>query len=765
MRTKVLLADGWEVADTADGPWQPISLPHCTNPTDPVDVGEDRRGPCWYRRTLNVDGSGAGRRSVLEFGAAGVVADVYLDGVALAQHRGGYSAFRVDLTEALDADGRGMLTVRTDNSPTDDVYPLMGDHTMFGGLYRPVHLLQLDAVHVDVAHHGGPGVTVRQVHLDDDSALLAVTVRVANHDTARFDGPVTVSVLDREGGRVAEATAAASVETGEVQEVEVSVAIDRPRRWDGRHDPYRYRVAAEVADDRVELGFGLRTFDIDADTGVSLNGRPYSLHGVSRHHDVNGTPAVTRAEIERDIDLIDEIGATAVRLAHYQHAEDVLDMCDERGLVVWAEIPLNAKVSNTDPLTNAASQLTELIVQQRHHPSIVCWGVQNETLISDSTADPRPVIAGLVALANELDPDRPTAQAQVFMARPDDPINSLCDLNSRNLYAGWYYGSAEQAGSDLDEHRAANPGVPLGLSEYGADARPEYHSAEPGPGDYTEEYQAEMHEVYWRIIEERPWVWSSFVWNMFDFASAIRDEGGTRGFNMKGLVTRDRETRKDAFWWYKSNWSDRPVVHICSKRFVNRTDSEIEIKVYANVGPVELLVDDEPAGSPEVDGVIHRWRIRLGEQGSEVVARVGEHVDVARFRLVDEPDPSYICPDPRGNAAGGGTVMSWFEGSGMEIDHSHFGTWSTVGELLDDPGANAVMVDTFGSAIHDHPMLDTARGVSLAIVLDLAGVKMSDEEIQKLHERLYALDRPSVENGIADQGRTPDRAASRGDSS
>ena len=748
MRTTTPLTDGWEISTTDDGdggaagPWQPVTLPHCTNPTDPIDVGDDHRGPAWYRRTIDV-GRRDGRRVVLHVGAAGVVADVSVDGTALAQHRGAYSAFRVDLTDALDAEGRGTVTIRTDNSPTDDVYPLMGDHTMFGGLYREVELIELDPVHIDVAHHAGPGVVVEQTHLDDDSARLAVTVRVANDGAEPFDGPVTVTVLDAEGAPVATAEVAATVDAGQVRDVDLSIDIDRPRRWDGRRDPYLYRLVAEVADDRVEQPVGLRTFDIDADAGVRLNGRPYRLYGVSRHHDVNGTPAVSRADIERDIDLIDEIGATAVRLAHYQHAEHVLDLCDEHGLVVWAEIPLNAKVSGSDPVTNAASQLTELIVQQRHHPSIVCWGVQNETLISESSADPRPVIAELHALARELDPSRRTAQAQVFMAGPEDPINSLCDLNARNLYAGWYYGRAEQAGDDLDRHHAANPGVPLGLSEYGADARTEYHATDPEPGDYTEDYQAAMHEVYWRLIDERPWIWSSFVWNMFDFASAIRNEGGTKGFNMKGLVTRDRSVRKDAFWWYKANWSDEPVLHICSRRFVNRVDPEIDVKVYANVGPVELLVDGDPVGEPVVDGVIHRWRIRLGDGDTRVVARSGELTDEATFRRVDDADPAYVCPDPRRSAGGGGTVTSWFEDSGLEVDHSRFGTWSTVGDLLDDPAANAVIEETFGSAFRDHPMLDTARGISLAIVLDIAGVKMTDEDVQALHDRLYALERPT----------------------
>lgn len=721
-----------------------MTLPHTWNHGhggDPADAGH--RGACWYRRRLDLSAVAGGRRIVLEIGAAGMVADVHLDGVRLVHHRGGYSAFRCDLTEALGAGRRGVLAVRVDNSASDDVYPLMGDHTMFGGLYRPVRLIDLDPVHVDVLHHGGPGVTVRQLAIDDDAARIAVTVRVANASGAAVAEEVAIRVLDAAGAEVASARVPVTTDPGAVVEAAAELGIEHPRRWHGRRDPYLYRVAAEVGGDRVALPLGLRTFTVDAETGVHLNGRPYRLHGVSRHHDIAGTPAVSRAEIERDLDLIDEIGATAVRLAHYQHADDVLDLCDERGLVVWAEIPLNARVSTTDPLTNAAAQLTELIHQQRHHPSILCWGVQNEALISERVADPRPVIAELAALARRLDPDRPVAQAQVFLARPDDPINRLTDLNARNLYAGWYYGAAEDVARDLDEHHAACPDVPLGLSEYGADAHPDYHASRPEPGDYTEEYQAVLHEVYWRVIGARPWLWASFVWNMFDFASVIRDEGGTRGFNMKGLVTRDRRIRKDAFWWYKANWSDEPVLHVCARRFVNRHDPDLEIKVYSNHPEVRLVVGGEDLGAQRSADRIFRWAVRLGPGETSVVARAGDQEDRATFRLVDGPDPSYLCPAPRRRAgAASGTIASWFEGPDGAVDRTRYGTWSLLGELLDDPAAAAVLVDTFGARLLEHPMLDVARGLPLGMVLEIAGARLGEDDARALQARLYRLERP-----------------------
>ncbi|MCC7076847.1 MAG: glycoside hydrolase family 2 protein [Acidimicrobiia bacterium] len=756
MRKITALSGSWEfTTDPEDAgrtrDWQAVTIPHAWNtspggepaggePAGGEPAGGDDRRSGWYRRSLDVPAVARGRRAFLEIGAAGTVADVYVDGAHLTHHRGGYSAFRCDLTDTLDGRGQGLLTVRVDNSPTVDVYPLMGDHTIFGGLYRPVRLVEVPPVHVDLLDHGGPGVTVRQVGLDDAAAEVAVSVRVANDGDAPVAEDVTARIADAAGSEVAVGATRVSVGPGSVAEGAVELTVTRPRRWDGRRDPHRYLVTVEVAGDRVELPFGLRTFDVDPDHGAFLNGRPYRLHGVSRHHDVNGTPAVSRSDIEADIDLIDEIGATALRLAHYQHAEDVLDLCDERGIVVWAEIPLNAKVSPEDPLTNAASQLTELIRQQRHHPSIVCWGVQNETLISEAVADPREVIGDLVALAHREDPDRATAQAQLTLVRPDDAINRAADLNALNLYHGWYHGSATDVGAALDRHRAAQPDVPLGLSEYGADARPEYHSADPTPGDYTEDYQAALHEVYWRQIEERPWLWATFVWNMFDFASAIRNEGGTRGFNMKGLVSRDRRVRKDAFWWYKANWSTEPVLHICAKRFVNRHEPDIEVKVYANHPEVRLRAGDADLGTQTSADRVFRWQVPLHAGETTVVATAGDQRDEATFRLTDTPDPSYVCPAPR-RVPGSGDMSSWYEKTGIEVDHSRYGIWSRVGELLDNAATRGVLVDVFGQALLEHPMLDMARAFPLEVVLAAAAPGSSDEEILTLHARLSAVPR------------------------
>ncbi|MCB0977915.1 MAG: hypothetical protein KDB02_10700 [Acidimicrobiales bacterium] len=759
MRTTEPLDEDWEFIRADVGPdgggagsgeaeWCPVTLPHSWNDSPDQQANPAyHRGPCWYRKQLHVPGVAPGARVVAEFGAAGSVADVYMGTEHLASHRGGYSIFRVDLTDALDTDGSGSLAVKVDNSQFDDVYPLMGDHTIFGGLYRPAKLIVVDPVHIDLFDHAGPGVVVRQVSLTDETAELSVTTRVANDSAEGTEAVVTVRLLDGDGTEVANDQVTVAAARKAVTEAELTLTVASPRRWDGRNDPHLYQVVTEVTSgdwsDSVTLNYGLRTFTVDADTGAHLNGRPYHLHGVSRHQDVDGTPAVSEADIERDMALIDEIGATAVRLSHYQHAESVLDLCDRLGLLVWAEIPFNARTSTTDPLTNAASQLTELIHQQRHHPSIICWGVQNESTISDGIASPRPNIVALTALAHEIDPDRYVAQANVGHVDPSDEINSLCDLNAANVYAGWYYADAADSGPMLDRIREAWPGVPLGLSEYGADARTEYHSSEPRAGDYTEDYQAVMHEEYWRQLQARPWVWSSFVWNMFDFASAIRNEGGTVGVNMKGLVTQDRRIRKDAFWFYKCRWSTEPVLHVCAKRFVNRHQPDMVVKVYSNQPSVTLLVDGEDRGTLTSDDGIFRWDVHLGDGETTVEARAGDLRDEATFRLVDQPDGSYLCPSPRVVRVGGGPgrIASWFEDAGFERDESLYGVWSTVGELLDEPATREVLVDVFGDGLLEHPMLDMARGLPLEMVLTAAATHLTDDDMVSLHRRLSEVPR------------------------
>lgn len=758
MREVLSLDDGWVFARTdldlsealagRDPALAAVTLPHSWNAQDGHTGGNDyHRGACWYRREVDV-GPVGDRRAVVEFGAAGSVADVYVGQQRVGTHRGGYSIFRCDLTDALDEHGRGILAVRVDNSWLPDVYPLVGDHTVHGGLYRGARLLLVPSLHLDLLDHGSPGVSVEQTSLDEHAGSVSIRARVRNAGGHSVETTVTARIGD-DRSTVTTTSDVVVVPAGEVVEVRLLLEVATPHRWDGRRDPHLYRIAVEVdgSGDSVEVGFGFRTFEVDPDEGVHLNGRPYPMRGVSRHHDFEGLgPALRPEHHERDLALIEEIGATAVRLAHYQHDQCFYDLCDRAGLLVWAEIPFNARSADADPEANASAQLRELIAQNRHHPSIVCWGLQNEITLVAGSCDPRSTVTSLHALARELDPTRPTAQANVGNLADDDSIHRIADLDAVNVYSGWYYDSMDDLGPSLDQVRAANPGTPIGLSEYGADAHPAFHASEPTAGDYSEEYQSLLHEAAWRAIDARPWLWCTFVWNMFDFASDRRDEAGVAGRNMKGLVSYDRTTTKDAFHWYRANWSASPVVHICSKRFVHRTEPEITVKVYSNLPDVRLDVDGEDAGPPDVDGRIFRWRVRVTAAGTSVAASAGDVTDEAAFRLVDGPDPSYTSPAPA--LFGGGTRLpppNWYERDGIVVDHSIYGTWTPLGELVENPETRAIVAEVMGAEALENEMFEMALGFSFDKMAAFMRDQLTPDVLRDLHRRLSAIPKPTAD--------------------
>jgi beta-galactosidase len=761
VRTIRSLDDGWqfvradlgrEAALAGDGRWEEVTLPHTWNAEDGFSGGNDyHRGGCWYRRPLDVGSPSEGRRTFVEFGAAGMVAEVRVDGVDVGGHRGGYSIFRCDVTEAVGDEGQGMLTVRVDNGARDDVYPLLGDHTFFGGLYRGARLITTPAVHLDLLDHGSPGVLLLQDSLDDDRGVLTARARVANDGDGTATPTVQATMLDGDAVVATDQTSV-EVERGAVGEVSLALEVDWPRRWDGRDDPHLYRVVVTVDEgaDTVELPFGLRTFEVDPEAGPRLNGRPYRLHGASRHHDLQGKgPALTADDHEADLALFDELGVTAVRLAHYQHDQYFYDLCDRAGIAVWAEIPFNAQAAVDDPETNAKEQMTDLVRQCAHHPSIVCWGLQNEITLGEARRDPRPVVTRLHELVRRLDPTRPTAQANLGQVTVDDPIIAMADLNAMNLYHGWYYGDASDIGTALDEHHEANPTVPVGLSEYGADAYEGYHGDEPVPGDYTEEYQCLLHEQYWRAIAARPWVWASFVWNMFDFASDLRAEGGRAGRNMKGLVTYDRQVRKDAFHWYRANWSSEPFVHLCSKRFVNRHLARTTVKAYSNLEGVRLEVNGSDVGPGEGPDHVFVWEIDLAAGVTTIRATAdgpnGPVADRAELRLVDRPDASYVCPEPSrfGAGRGGATAReSWYEREGLTADPSLYSTWTPLAELLENPDTREVLADTLGPEMLDDPRLEMAGAFTVDFLAGFVPEQLTDDVLRQLHERLSVIPKP-----------------------
>jgi beta-galactosidase len=596
-----------------DSSWQAVDLPHTWNALDGEDGGNDyRRGAGWYRRHFSAEPALAGRRLYLQFDGAGLMADVYVNGRHLGNHRGGFAGFRFDATDALVPGRDNVIAVRVDNGHLG-IPPTSADFTFSGGLYRSVSLLVTDPVQISAMDMGSPGVFVTQRNVSRDSADIEVRTEIENHEDSPRDVAVVSSVADANGAPVMLATATRRVGAHGSAEVVQSATISKPHLWDGRADPYIYstkvelRVGASIRD-AVTQPLGLRFFRADPDRGFFLNGHYLDLHGVNRHQDrIDKGWAISQADEAEDFSLVKELGCTAIRSSHYQQSQTWYGRCDRAGIVVWAEIPfVNQALATPEFLENARQQLRELIRQNYNHPAILFWSVGNET--SGAAAD--GIIASLAALVRQEDPTRLSTYASCHAI--EDPRNWRTDVVGFNRYYGWYSGEIAEFARNMDETHALHPKAAFGVSEYGAGASIFQHEENParpntkGPW-HPEEYQARLHEAYWRILSGRPYIWGKFVWCMFDFASDGRGEGDHLGRNDKGLVTYDRKTRKDAFYFYKANWSDEPVLHIASRRFAVRAQPSTDIRIYSNASKVSLTVNGVSLGARRAPDHVFVW--------------------------------------------------------------------------------------------------------------------------------------------------------------
>ena len=726
MRKITTLTEGWrflKAAVTVEQALQyavrgeMVSLPHTWNAVDGQDGGNDyHRGLCWYVRELTAKET-EGERLFLEINGANHTAEVYLNGMKLTRHEGGYSTFRVDLTGHLG--DKNILAISVDNSDSSTVYPQKADFTFYGGLYRDVRLIAVPAEHFELLKDGTPGIKVTPT-IDLEAKTATVTVETwhnAESVDIRVNG-VTKTVRSR-----------------------AEFVIENVRLWDGINDPYLYTATARLASgDEVSTRFGCRVYSVDAQKGFFLNGRSYPLRGVSRHQDLKGKgSALSLEDHKADMAIIKEIGANTVRLAHYQHAREFYDLCDENGIVVWAEIPyitMHMKAGRQ----NTLDQMRELITQCYNHPCIAVWGLSNEITAASAVDDDLLENHRMLNdLCHNMDPTRLTTMANVFMLETDSPILDIPDINSYNLYFGWYLGEMEQTDEFFDEYHAKYPDRVIGFSEYGADANPAFHSSSPEKGDYTEEYQALYHEHMLSMIEARPWLWATHVWNLFDFAADGRDEGGKHGENQKGLVTFDRTLRKDAFYLYKAAWNrTERFVHLCGKRYIDRCEDETEIKIYSNCESVSLYVDDTLIGTQN-GATVFRFRIPL----------VGEHLiraeadgrsDVMCIRRVSEQNESYIFNKAAAN------VTNWFDAD--EIDPGCFSVSDTLGEIRQHPQAGAVVEAMMArsaaergdvaDAVKDNPALQRMMGrMTMLSLLKQAGA--DEESIKQLNRVLQGI--------------------------
>ena len=714
-----------------------VNLPHTWNGIDGQDGGNDYyRGKCTYIKEIAKADMPQGEEIYLQLDGVNSSAFVYFNSKLVCTHHGGYSTFRVKLENIKD---NNEIKIEADNSPNDFVYPQQADFTFYGGIYRDVTLIGVEKNHFDLDYYGAPGIQITSI-VNGDKADVNVKTYIT-------------------GGGEVRVTVNGETKTG----TEVDFIVDNPHLWNGVADPYLYNAVAElIVDgkvvDRVESRFGIRSFKVDPQKGFILNGKPYPLRGVSRHQDRPGIGNALLPEHHReDIELICEMGANTIRLAHYQHAQYFYDLCDEKGLVVWAEIPYISSHLEKG-VENTKTQMTELIAQNYNHPCIVTWGLSNEITMSGASPAVVENHKMLNDLVHSMDKTRPTTEAVVTMCSMDNEYVHISDIVSYNHYFGWYGGNVNMYGPWFDKFHEKYPDKAIGISEYGCEAL-NWHATDIAQGDYTEEYQAYYHEELIKQIAVRPYLWATHVWNMFDFAADARAEGGENGMNHKGLVTFDRKYKKDSFYAYQAWLSDKPMLHICSKRYIDRVEDKVKIKVYSNQDEVELFANGESVGVQK-KGEFPFFTFEVKNEGETVLtAKAGDLTDESKIRKVDSFNEDYRMKEE-------GAVINWFE---INTPVGYYSVNDTIGDIMGSfrgklamlkIGAMLLKVLKGDSQPSDEPkkkkskgasvmgfkpskeMLQLGYGFTVKRVISMLGGKFTKEQILKINAILNKVKKP-----------------------
>ena len=674
MRNIKVINGGWlfskaakSAPNTLPTDWEGLDLPYTWNGKDGQDGGNDYyRGTCYFAKSLKADELPEGEVKYLQFDGVNSSCVVYWNGKEITKHDGGYSTFRVKLENIND---ENLLVVAVDNSANDRVYPQNADFTFYGGIYRDVSVIGVPENHFDLDYYGAPGIMVTPEIKGNDAEIEIKTFFKNENCKVRYeiiaDGEVIASKEDDD---------------------DADFEIKNVHLWDGVKDPYLYTAKATlICDgeevDEVSTRFGCRTFEIDPQKGFILNGREYPLRGVSRHQDRPDVGnALTPQMHKEDLEIILEMGANTIRLAHYQHSQVFYDLCDEAGLVLWAEIPYISSHMK-DGYDNTISQMKELVSQNYNHPSIVVWGLSNEITIAGSTPDLIKNHKDLNDLVHKMDKTRLTTIAAVSMCSPDDEYVHISDVVSYNHYFGWYGGSTDMNGPWFDDFHKKYPNKPIGISEYGCEAL-DWHTSTPTQGDYTEEYQAYYHEELIKQIADRPYLWATHVWNMYDFAADARAEGGENGMNHKGLVTFDRKYKKDSFYAYQAWLSEKPMVHLCGKRYIDRVEDVTKVTVYSNCDEVELFANGVSVGK-QAKGKYPFFYFEVKNEGTtELKAVAGELEDCGTINKVDTPNENYIMKEE-------GQVINWFE---ISTPDGYLSINNTIGDIMSTFGGKLVML-------------------------------------------------------------------------
>lgn len=638
MRNYISLNENWLFSLKNDQNIIEVNIPHTWNGRDGQDGGNDYiKTLARYEKTFKIDKNNESNYYLI-FDGINSIADVYLNNKQIKHHEGGYSRFIVDCTSEIEEINK--LKILVDNRINNNVYPTIADFTFYGGIYRDVKLLIVNRRHILFQKDSSPCLKCYP-EVNDNQGYLKVEA-IANSDDF-----IKLELLDKENNIVTNFG------------VNEKITINFPHLWNGLKDPYLYTVkgilkskSSDEILDVVETKIGFRSYYIDSQNGFFLNGKSYPLRGVAKHQDrpLLGN-AISKKDMDEDMSLIKELGATTIRLSHYQHDQYFYDLCDKYGLVVWTEIPYISRHSKSG-FENAKSQLLELIHQNFNHPSIICYGISNEITMFHKQygKDCLEVHKKLNEIAHKEDPSRLTTIACFSIMSIFNRVAHVTDLASYNLYYGWYFPFTFLTCKILDLWHLFYKKNPIGLSEYGAEGMPNLHSSKPKRFDNTEEYQAIYHEKMLKDISKRDYIWATHVWNMFDFGSDGRNQGGEKGINHKGLVTFDRKTKKDSFYIYKAYWSDEPFVHICSKRYINRKENKTIIKVYSNQKEVTLFNNDIKISTLKGDKIF-KFKIKL-ETTNNIKVVSNNLIDTCIINKVKKTDETYKLKK-------GGNNLSW----------------------------------------------------------------------------------------------------------
>lgn len=741
MRKITCLNAGWEFSKDGKA-YEGVTVPHTWNNLDGQDGGADYlRQLCYYKKTLDVVKSE--EKVFVEFDGVNHIANVYINGTHLGEHRGGFSTFRYELTEYL-TEGENLLEVTAENSEDTSVYPQQADFTFFGGIYRSVRLVEVGDTHFDLMKSGSTGVFVTPKVMEDGSAEVSICSSIVGQTD---DTVISYTMVDADGAEVVSASGA---------EAQATLMVAEPILWNGFENPYMYTMVAtlsagDVILDKIEVGFGIRSYSVDNEKGFILNGEEYCLRGVSRHQDrYDKGWAISNADHEQDLALIKEVGANTIRLAHYQHAQHFYDICDEAGMVLWAEIPFITMFIEGDAARdNTMSQMKELVLQNYNHPAICFWGISNEITIGGESEALEANQKALVELIHEYDTTRLTTLANVSFVDMDSNQNNLTDIVGFNHYFGWYAGELEDNEEWIDEFHEKHPDRPLCISEYGAEGILGLHTDTPECKDYTEEYHAVYHEHMLKIFETRSFIWATYQWNMFDFAADARDEGGVKGRNNKGLVTFERTIKKDAFYLYKAYWNkDEKFVHVAGRRYLDRASETTTIKVYSNESEVTLSVNGEVVGTITGDKIFIFENVKLNMGENTILATTQAAEDEIKLNRVETPNESYKLVEEVEEGLDGAGVKNWFEELGdipmkLEFNKEYLSIKDTIKEVMAHEEGRELFLGLIkgnpqGAQLNDG-MLKMVEGMKVEMILKMAGKKVPKEAKYVLNAQLQKI--------------------------